>query len=64
LVGPIIGAISINVLKSWATRAFPDSWLLILGGLFILVVLFLPGGIVSIPGKVAAFYKARFGKKA
>jgi urea transport system permease protein len=62
LVGPIIGAISINALKSWATRAFPDAWLLILGGLFIIVVLLLPGGIVSIPGKIAAFYKAKFGK--
>ncbi|ATC65081.1 urea ABC transporter permease subunit UrtC [Nibricoccus aquaticus] len=64
LAGPIIGAISINALKSWATRAFPDSWLLILGGLFIIVVLFLPGGIVSIPGKISAFYKARFSKKS
>jgi urea transport system permease protein len=44
LLGPIIGAISINALKSWATRAYPDLWLIILGGLFILVVLFLPGG--------------------
>lgn len=49
LVGPIVGAIGINALKSWATRAFPDLWLMILGGLFILVVLFLPGGIVSLP---------------
>ena len=64
LIGPIVGAISINALKSWATRAFPDAWLLILGGLFIVVVLLLPGGIVSIPGKIAAFYKARFGKKS
>lgn len=52
LVGPIIGAIGINALKSWATRAFPDLWLLILGGLFILVVLFLPGGVVSLPAEL------------
>lgn len=52
LIGPIVGAVSINALKSWATRAYPDSWLLILGGLFILVVLFLPGGIVSLPARL------------
>jgi urea transport system permease protein len=52
LVGPILGAISINALKSYATRAFPDLWLIILGGLFILVVLFLPGGLVSIPQRL------------
>ena len=52
LLGPIIGAISINALKSWATRAFPDLWIILLGGVFILVVLFLPGGLVSIPAKI------------
>jgi len=57
LVGPIIGAVSVNALKSWATRAYPDLWLLILGGLFILVVLFLPKGIVGIPGMIAGLFK-------
>jgi hypothetical protein len=49
-----LGAISINALKSWATKEFPDFWLLILGTLFILVVLFLPGGLVSLPARVKA----------
>ena len=52
LVGPIIGAVFINVLKSWAARAFPDLWLFLLGGLFILVVIFLPGGLVSLPERL------------
>jgi urea transport system permease protein len=47
LVGPVIGAVSVNALKSWATRAYPDLWLIVLGLLFILVVLFLPKGIVG-----------------
>ena len=59
LVGPIIGAIGINALRSWATHAFPDSWLIILGAIFLGVVLFLPGGLVSIPGKVTEFWRAR-----
>jgi len=54
LVGPILGAIGVNALKSWATRAYPDLWLIFLGTLFILVVLFLPGGIVSLPARFAA----------
>ncbi|MEO6244318.1 MAG: urea ABC transporter permease subunit UrtC [Opitutaceae bacterium] len=57
LLGPILGAVSINALKSWATRAYPDLWLVILGGLFILVVLFLPGGIVSIPARLKQLWQ-------
>ena len=49
LVGPIIGSVGVNALKSWATRAYPDLWLIILGGLFVLIVLFMPKGIVGIP---------------
>jgi urea transport system permease protein len=57
LIGPIVGAIGVNALKSWATRAFPDYWLIILGALFIVVVLFLPGGVISLPGKIRAYLK-------
>jgi urea transport system permease protein len=59
LLGPIIGAVGVNALKSWATRAAPELWLFIMGGLFIAVVLFLPGGIVSIPGRIKAWRAAR-----
>ena len=59
LVGPIIGAIFVNALKSWATREFPDEWVFILGGMFIVVVLFLPGGIVSVPERISAYWKRR-----
>lgn len=52
LVGPVIGAIFVNALKSWATRAFPDLWLIILGLLFIFVVLFMPQGIVGVFSKL------------
>ncbi len=62
LVGPIIGAIGVNSLKSWASRAAPDYWLVILGGLFVVVVLLLPGGIVSIPARIKALWQ-RFAKK-
>jgi len=57
LLGPIVGAIGVNALKSWAVRAFPDLWYIVLGGLFILVVLFLPGGLVSIPKRLEPLWQ-------
>ena len=57
LIGPVLGAIAVNWLKSWATRAYPDLWFIILGTLFILVVLFLPGGIVSLPQRLTPLWK-------
>jgi urea transport system permease protein len=59
LLGPIVGAIGINALKSWATRAMPDLWPLILGGLFIIIVLLLPKGLVGIPGQIRALIAGR-----
>jgi ABC-type branched-subunit amino acid transport system permease subunit len=59
LVGPILGAISVNALKSWATTEFPDYWLIILGVLFIIVVLFMPKGMVGVPGQLRALLDRR-----
>lgn len=61
LAGPIIGAIFVNTLKSWATRRFPDEWLIILGVLFILVVLFLPKGIYGVLAQIRGLLAARTG---
>ncbi|RYD41780.1 MAG: hypothetical protein EOP85_12155 [Verrucomicrobiaceae bacterium] len=47
-----MGAISVNAMKSWASREFPDYWLLLLGGTFVLVVLFMPKGLVGIPAQI------------
>ena len=57
LVGPIVGAIFVNALKSWATRAYPDYWLIILGGMFLLIVLFLPDGLVGLASKGMALLR-------
>ena len=53
IIGPIIGAILVNMGKSFFTGALPDYWLFALGGLFVVVTLFLPKGIVGL------FQKAR-----
>jgi urea transport system permease protein len=52
LIGPIIGAFSVNGLKSWFTAAFPELWLFALGLLFILVTLFMPQGILGLVKKL------------
>ena len=49
LLGPVLGAGLINGAKSFFTQSFPEYWLFFLGLLFILVTLFLPKGVVSIP---------------
>ena len=47
-MGPIIGAGLVNGAKSIFTVALPEYWLYVLGGLFILVTLFLPDGAVGL----------------
>jgi len=59
LIGPILGAIGVNALKSWATRAYPDLWLLILGGLYILITVFMPKGLVGLPGQLKGLWGRR-----
>jgi urea transport system permease protein len=57
LVGPIVGAFLVNGAKSWLTVAAPESWLYVLGALFIAVTLFLPQGVMGLAKKM-------LGKKA
>jgi len=57
LVGPIVGAFAVNAMKSWATRAFPDLWSLLLGLTFILVTLFMPKGIVGLVGQLQGVWQ-------
>jgi len=47
LIGAIMGAVLVNMAKSYLTAAFPEVWLFALGGLFIAVTLFLPKGIAG-----------------
>ncbi len=62
LLGPVLGAFFVNAMKSWATRAYPDMWLLFLGTLFVLVTLFMPKGFVGLPAQLAG-WKGRFRKR-
>ncbi|ACX95937.1 urea ABC transporter permease subunit UrtC [Halothiobacillus neapolitanus] len=48
LFGPIIGAFAVNYSKTQLTSLAPDLWPFVLGGLFILVTVFLPKGLISL----------------
>ena len=54
LLGPILGAGVVNVLKSWFTSSFPEYWLYALGMIFILVTIYLPHGILGLIEKLRA----------
>ena len=47
LAGAALGALVVNAGKTWFTGAIPELWLFALGGLFVLVTLFLPKGILG-----------------
>lgn len=48
LYGAVVGALTVNYAKTWLTAAFPEVWLLALGGLFVLVTLLLPKGLAGL----------------
>jgi urea transport system permease protein len=51
IIGPIIGAVIVNMGKSYFTSALPEFWLFALGALFVFVTLFMPKGIVGLIGQ-------------
>jgi urea transport system permease protein len=59
ILGPIVGALLVNTGKSYFTGALPELWLFALGGLFVLVTLFLPKGVVGTWDEFRACRKAR-----
>ena len=48
LVGAVLGAVLVSAGKTYLTGALPEVWLFALGALFILVTIFLPGGIIGV----------------
>lgn len=48
LYGAVLGAFVVNLAKTWFTAELPEQWLFMLGGLFVLVTLYLPHGLVGL----------------
>lgn len=52
LYGAVIGAIFISFASTYFTSALPEIWQYVLGGLFVVVTLYLPKGIVGLVKKM------------
>ncbi|WP_422398498.1 urea ABC transporter permease subunit UrtC [Teredinibacter turnerae] len=48
LYGAVIGAVVVNYAKTYFTGAFPEIWLFMLGGLFVIATTTLPRGLVGL----------------
>ena len=48
LVGAALGAVLVNLGKTWLTDVLPSAWLFALGLLFILVTILMPKGILGL----------------
>lgn len=59
ILAAVIGAILTNSAKSFLSESYPEYWTFFLGGLFLLVVLYLPNGLAGLVENI----KQRFSKK-
>ncbi len=59
LYGAVLGAILVNYAKTLFTGLMPESWLFLLGALFVVVTLYLPQGIAGLWSQL----KTKFGRK-
>jgi urea transport system permease protein len=59
LWGAVLGAISINWLRSVLTATYPTLWPIILGGLFVAVILLFPQGLIGLGARINAVVAAR-----
>ena len=57
LVGPILGALLVSVGKDQINSRFAEAWPIVLGGMFVGVVLFLPDGIVGGLARILKYVK-------
>ena len=64
LVGGALGAVLVNLAKTYLTGAFPEFWLFALGALFIIVTLFLPRGVLGVGADVMDRLRARAARRA
>jgi len=54
LTGAIIGAVLVNLAKTWLTGAAPEIWLFFIGALFVLSTLVFPQGIIGMLQRLRA----------
>lgn len=63
LIGAVLGAFLVNITKTLISENFPEIWSYFIGAIFVLVVLFLPRGVMGICVDVKNLIKGKFGQK-
>ena len=61
LLGAVLGAVLVSLANTLISNMFKDTWPILLGGLFVLVVVFMPDGIFGFFRHSAAYTRRRFG---
>jgi urea transport system permease protein len=56
LLGPVLGAIAVGYGRSTLSEKFPTQWTYFQGALFIVIILFLPGGVASLWSKLKGLW--------
>ena len=64
LLGPAIGAIAVGYGQSTLSEQYPTNWVYFQGLLFIVVILFLPGGVASLGSRLRALVPDRLQRVA
>ncbi|MCQ2465219.1 MAG: urea ABC transporter permease subunit UrtC [Oscillospiraceae bacterium] len=64
LIGPVLGALLVNLFKSLISENFPSVWQFFLGAVCVIVILLLPGGLVSLKDVPARIRSAKEKKEA
>ena len=64
LFGPVLGAIAVGYGRSTLSEKFPTQWTYFQGALFIVVILFLPGGVASLWPKLKSLWPSSSSAKA
>ncbi len=59
LFGPALGALAVGYGQSTLSERWPEMWIYLLGALFVVVTLLLPGGIASVPKRVTRLMRDR-----
>lgn len=59
VVGPLVGSIAFEFIRTYASKYFPNEWQMVLGIIMLAIILFRPGGLWTIYESMAAWFGRR-----
>ena len=63
LLGAVYGTLLVNFGKTYFSESFPELWLFLMGGLFIVVVMYFPNGLAGLYESHGRKWLGKFGRK-